>query len=143
MAFGAVSQIFSAYIINILRSPVVLLFTLVLICTAYTLFYFFARHIDMDFSKSIFALLIGSLASAATVPKNSSVDLGWYAPKKSWINDLGQVLNGTGTHGFVFSGSQLPAGVKYGTYNWCNMPHVRKEEYPKASEEYELVYVEV
>jgi hypothetical membrane protein len=73
----------------------------------------------------------------------SEVDLGWYAPKKSWINDLGQVLNGTGTNGFLFNGSQLPVGVQYGTYNWCNMPHVRKEEYVKAGNEFELVYVEV
>ena len=69
--------------------------------------------------------------------------MSWHAPKKSWINDLGRVLNGTGTNGFVFSGSQLPKGVEYGTYNWCNMPHVRAKEYPRASGEYQLVYVEV
>jgi hypothetical protein len=53
------------------------------------------------------------------------------------------VLNGTGTNSFVFNSSQLPVGTPYGTYNWCNMPHVRAQEYPRASEEYELVYVEV
>ena len=125
------------------HAVLVVLFTLILVCTAYTLLYLFDRDIDMDFSKLFVQLLFGSLATAATVPKTSTVDLGWYAPKKSWINDLGQVVNGTGTNGFVFSGSQLPAGVKYGSYNWCNMPHVRKKEYPRASKEYELVYVEV
>ena len=117
-------------------------YTLVLSCTAYTLFHLFDRDLDMYFSRTIVPLLFGSLVTTV-VAKNDTVDLSWHAPKKSWINDLGQVLNGTGTNGFVFSGSQLPKGVKYGTYNWCNMPHVRKEEYPRASKEFELVYVEV
>ncbi|KAF1366010.1 histidine acid phosphatase-like protein [Lizonia empirigonia] len=77
------------------------------------------------------------------VAQDFSVDLGWHPPRKSWINDLGQVLNGTSTNGFAFNGSQLPSGVPYGTYNWCNMPHVRRQEYPKASEKYTLQYVEV
>ncbi|KAH8726829.1 cytochrome P450 [Phaeosphaeriaceae sp. PMI808] len=77
------------------------------------------------------------------VGQNTTLDLKWYAPKKSWINDLGQVLNGTGTNGFVFNSSQLPAGTSYGSYNWCNMPHVRAQEYPKVGEGFELVYVEV
>ncbi|CAO2657274.1 Nn.00g034000.m01.CDS01 [Neocucurbitaria sp. VM-36] len=96
----------------------------------------------MYYSRTAVPLLFGSLVTTV-VAKNDTVDLSWHAPKKSWVNDLGQVLNGTGTNGFVFSGSQLPKGVKYGTYNWCNMPHVRKEEYPRAGKEYELVYVEV
>ncbi|XP_014552515.1 hypothetical protein COCVIDRAFT_110079 [Bipolaris victoriae FI3] len=83
------------------------------------------------------------LASIATSVSATEVDLGWYPPKKSWINNLDQILNGTGTNGFIFNSSQLPAGVEYGTYNWCNMPHVRKEEYVKADDEFELVYVEV
>ncbi|KAL5427907.1 hypothetical protein PMIN04_001109 [Paraphaeosphaeria minitans] len=77
------------------------------------------------------------------VAQNSTIDPSWHPPKKTWINDLGQVLNSTGTHGFYFNGSALPASSSYGTYNWCNMPHVRREEYPKASEEYALEYVEV
>jgi hypothetical protein len=80
---------------------------------------------------------------APVIAQNSTVDLSWHAPKKSWINDLSQVLNGTGTHGFIFNSSVLPSGVPYGSYNWCNMPHVRAEEYPVASEEYQLEYVEV
>ncbi|KAF2856953.1 histidine acid phosphatase-like protein [Plenodomus tracheiphilus IPT5] len=88
-------------------------------------------------------LFLSSLVAAVSAGNSSAIDLNWHAPKKSWINDLGQVLNGTGTNGFVFSGSQLAEGVQYGTYNWCNMPHVRKQEYKKVSDDFELIYVEV
>ena len=86
-----------------------------------------------------------SLASllAPVIAQNSTIDLSWHVPKKSWINDLSHVINGAGTHGFIFNSSILPAGVPYGSYNWCNMPHVRSEEYLVASEEYKLDYVEV
>lgn len=108
-----------------------------LICTAFTLFH--ALELSMPSVKSILPLAWVSLAAA----QNTSIDLGWHAPRKSWINDLGQVLNGTGTNDFVFDGSQLPAGTPYGTYNWCNMPHVRSSEYSRVGEDYELQYVEV
>lgn len=78
--------------------------------------------------------------SAASL--NSSVS-GWHPPNSTWITDLGAVINGTGVHGFVFNSSQLPDGVPYGTYNWCNMPHVRASKYPRAPDEYQLEYVEV
>lgn len=113
------------------------LYIIVFVCTAFTLFQFL--QLDWVDMRSLIALAF----SSGVVAYNAEVDLGWHAPKKSWINDLGRVLNGTGTNGFVFSGSQLPKGVQYGTYNWCNMPHVRSKEYPRASEEYKLVYVEV
>jgi acid phosphatase len=111
--------------------------------TAFTLFVRLHHDIDMTFSRSYLPLFFASLATTAAAQNASKVDLGWYAPKKSWVNDLDQVLNSTGTNGFVFNSSQLPAGVEYGTYNWCNMPHVRKEEYVKVDDEFELVYVEV
>lgn len=81
----------------------------------------------------------------AQVPQNhaNGTDPDWYPPKQTWINSLSNVINGTGTHGFVFSGSELPPGTEYSTYNWCNMPHVRKEEYVVPGKEYELKYVEV
>lgn len=115
-------------------------FTIVLVCTAFTLFRLVPFDLDMRFSRTYVPLFFASLGAAE---KLAQVDLGWYAPKKSWINDLAQTLNGTGTNGFVFNSSQLPTGVEYGTYNWCNMPHTRKEEYMKVGHEFELVYVEV
>ncbi|KAL1612683.1 hypothetical protein SLS60_000912 [Paraconiothyrium brasiliense] len=54
--------------------------------------------------------------------ENSTIDLSWHPPRKTWINDLDHILNGTGTHGFYFNGSALPSTVPYGSYNWCNMP---------------------
>ena len=71
----------------------------------------------------------------------SIVDLNWYPPNATQINDLSIVINGTGTYGFIFN-SSITAG-SYQTYNWCNMPHVRSQEYPVAGAEYTLEYVEV
>jgi acid phosphatase len=77
-----------------------------------------------------------------------TLDLGWYPPKSTSINNLTTALygvgggGGRGVYGFIFNSSHTPAG-QYGTYNWCNMPHVRKTEYVKAPAEYELEYVEV
>ena len=48
----------------------------------------------------------------------------------------------TGKYGYIYDSSKTPDD-KYGVYNWCNMPHVRKTEYVKASDEFELQYVEV
>ncbi|KAF2467187.1 histidine acid phosphatase-like protein [Lindgomyces ingoldianus] len=91
------------------------------------------------FSKHVLPLLWLPL-TASQAPR---VNMNWHAPKKTWINDLSQVIDGNGTHGFIFNGSGLPPGTPYGSYNWCNMPHVRAEEYPVANNEYELEYVEV
>ncbi|KAK0741784.1 histidine phosphatase superfamily [Apiosordaria backusii] len=71
-----------------------------------------------------------------------TIDLSWYPPKPSPITNLTTVINSTGVWGFIFNNSHTPDS-QYGTYNWCNMPHVRKREYPRPSSEYELVYVEV
>ncbi|PSN60724.1 phosphoglycerate mutase-like protein [Corynespora cassiicola Philippines] len=91
-------------------------------------------------SSALLSFLWIPLATA----QNSTVSLDWHAPKKTWINDLDKVLNGTGTNGFVFNSSALPPGTPYGTYNWCNMPHVRAEEYPRVNNsDFVLEYVEV
>lgn len=85
------------------------------------------------------------LAVAASIARHSSaatVDLSWHAPNATEINDLSQVIGGSGVYGFVYNSSTTPAD-KYGLYNWCNMPHVRVSEYKKASSEYKLQYVEV
>ncbi|KAM7222354.1 Histidine phosphatase superfamily [Rhypophila decipiens] len=75
--------------------------------------------------------------------RNQVVDLRWHAPIPTQINSLKSAINGSGTYGFIFDSSGLPDRVPYGTYNWCNMPHVRPTEYPKVNDSYVLTYVEV
>lgn len=113
---------------------------IVLLCTSGVLLHTLDWNFEMRSIKGLALLVWHPLAVAS---QNVSVDLNWYPPMKSWINDLGHVLNGSDTHGFIFNNSQLPAGTPYGTYNWCNMPHVRSQEYMKAKEEFQLLYVEV
>jgi hypothetical protein len=84
---------------------------LVFACTAFTLAHLLKQQAMLTPKHTIpFFLLPASFAS---------VDINWYPPKKTWINDLSQVVNGSGTHGFIFNSSVLPAGTPYGTYNWC------------------------
>jgi hypothetical protein len=74
----------------------------------------------------------------------SGVSLNWFPPAQSWVTDLATIVNGSGTYGYSFGGSQIPAGGKYGDYVYCNMPHVRKQEYQvPAKDQYELIYVEL
>ncbi|KAI2462869.1 phosphoglycerate mutase-like protein [Annulohypoxylon bovei var. microspora] len=69
-------------------------------------------------------------------------DLGWYPPSNTSVNNLTAVLEDQGVYGFIFNTSETPE-ARYGTYNWCNMPHVRKSEYVRPGAEYALRYVEV
>lgn len=85
-------------------------------------------------------LLVGLRMAAAV---SSTVDLAWYPPKNISVGSLASAINGTGIYGFIFSSSQTPSSLPYSTYNWCNMPHVRREEYVKPSSEYRLQYVEL
>ncbi|KAJ7063445.1 histidine phosphatase [Mycena amicta] len=64
-----------------------------------------------------------------------------YPPAQSKINNLTFALNGTGAPG-IFTSSSTP-DKEYGVYNWCNMPHVRTQEYKTPSRGYTLEYVEV
>ena len=94
------------------------------------------------------ALLVGSLtdhavAQSKCTQSSSPVDLTWHPPNATNINNLGYVVNGSGINGFIFNSSITPASASYSTYNWCNMPHVRAKEYPRAPQEYTLEYVEV
>jgi hypothetical protein len=86
------------------------------------------------------------LAVAASFVRHSkaasTVDLNWHAPNATAINDLYQVISGSGIYGFIYNSSVTPVD-RYGTYNWCNMPHVRATEYKEPSPEYTLQYVEV
>lgn len=93
---------------------------------------------------SSFSLFLASGFSPVSSQCNSSVpSLSWYPPKNNSVNSLSSVINSTGVYGFIYNSSTDPAGVEYGTYNWCNMPHVRAQEYPRVSDEYQLEYVEV
>ncbi|KAK8086088.1 hypothetical protein PG994_001062 [Apiospora phragmitis] len=85
-------------------------------------------------------LLLSSAAAAAATGAagTAGVDLAWHAPAATAVNNLTSALQASGTYGFLFNTSRTP-DRQYGTYNWCNMPHVRRREY----EEYELRYVEV
>jgi hypothetical protein len=86
-------------------------------------------------------LRLGLGLSTATLAKTSAVD--WYAPTKTDINNLTAALSSTGgVYGFIFDSSETTDG-DYGTYNWCNMPHVRREEYIQPAGEFALRFVEV
>jgi acid phosphatase len=91
-------------------------------------------------------LFFGSLASTAADAQcpqsNGTVDLSWHRPNQININNFSFVVNGTGANGF-YNTSVTPATAAYSTYNWCNMPHVRQEEYVKAAQGYKLEYVEL
>jgi hypothetical protein len=87
-------------------------------------------------------LMAAVAASLIRHGKAASVDLSWYAPNATSINNLTQVMTGSDIYGWVYNNSQVPAD-EYGIYNWCNMPHVRKTEYKVPSSEYKLQYVEV
>ncbi|KAK3387283.1 histidine phosphatase superfamily [Podospora didyma] len=69
-----------------------------------------------------------------------AIDLDWHPPDQTLINNITAVISGPGVYGFIYNSSDSP---RYGTYNWCNMPHVRRDEYVPAPSEYELVYVEL
>jgi hypothetical protein len=72
----------------------------------------------------------------------SGLDASWHPPNKTPINNLDGALHDEGVYGFIFDSSDTP-DADYGKYNWCNMPHVRRREYPTTSNDYQLQYVEV
>jgi len=80
--------------------------------------------------------------TATHFASGATVDIGWYPPSQTSLNNLTGVASGTGVYGFLFNSSETP-NAQYGTYNWCNMPHVRKNEYVVPPKEYELHYVEL
>lgn len=93
-----------------------------------------------------FMLALSGTASAQSSGSglDSQIDAQWHAPNKNfWDQSVDKTINAEGTYGFIFNSSKDPRGVTYGDYNYCNMPHVRKQEYKKPSREYELEYVEV
>ena len=87
------------------------------------------------------ALKTAATAAIALLSARSSGQ-EWHAPTEWEVNDLDKALNSEGTYGFIFNSSKTPDS-RYGTYNYCNMPHVRSREYVKPDDEYELQYVEL
>lgn len=71
-----------------------------------------------------------------------TVDLSWHAPAQTLVNNLTSATSTTGVYGYIYNTSATPDS-RYGVYNWCNMPHVRKDIYVKPSSDYELAYVEL
>ncbi|OTA51958.1 phosphoglycerate mutase-like protein [Hypoxylon sp. EC38] len=82
------------------------------------------------------------LFSIGTTAVAQKIDLGWYPPSNTSINNLTTALQDQGVYGFIFNTLETP-NDRYGTYNWCNMPHVRRSEYIRPAAEYELKYVEL
>ncbi|EJT79256.1 hypothetical protein GGTG_04342 [Gaeumannomyces tritici R3-111a-1] len=79
-------------------------------------------------------------AAVAVATAAAAVDLSWHASGRTPYNNLSAVVGGEGVPKFVFE----PSGNwEDGTSNWCNMPHVRPQEYVRPSSEFELKYVEV
>lgn len=95
----------------------------------------------MHLSKNS-ALLLASAPLLTPSGAEEGVDVSWHPPSERDVNDLDSALNSEGTYGFVFDSSETPE-AGYGSYNYCNMPHVRKTEYVEAGSEYELQYVEL
>ena len=115
----------------------VLLFGLALLLTVFML-----PKMTSVLFPPLSAVLFTATATYATAPP---VDIAWYPPANTLVSSLRSAINGTGVYGFIFNSSHTPSSVPYATtYNWCNMPHVRKTEYPAVSSpDLQLSYVEV
>jgi acid phosphatase len=97
----------------------------------------------MGLSRVLFTsnLVLPGVA-ASFLHDTRAIDTAWHAPAKTQINNLTSALNSDGVYGFIFNSSSTP-NHNYGTYNWCNMPHVRPAEYVVADKTFELQYVEL
>lgn len=92
----------------------------------------------------LFRLAPSLVFATATNSSSQIVDLNWYPPRNTSVSSLSSAINGTGVYGFIFNSSQTPPSEPYaGTYNWCNMPHVRRSEYPAVNSSLKLAYVEL
>lgn len=95
-----------------------------------------------DISKSwLFPAFVGLRYASGHDMNVSSL---WYPPRDTEISNLDRVVNAEGVYGFIFNNSATPkSNDYYGGYNYCNMPHVNKQAYTRAPDEYTLGYVEV
>lgn len=83
---------------------------------------------------------VSGLVLGAILTTTLAVDNSWHPPDSSAINNLD--LESDGVFDFIFDTSLTP-DERYGQYNYCNMPHVRRTEYVVAPAEYDLIYVEI
>lgn len=81
-----------------------------------------------------------------------AVDIRWYPPRQTLVNNLTHALSGGGDSnvrvppGLVYDASSGAPPLRGAPYNWCNMPHVRSDEYGQempAADDWELVYAEI
>ncbi|KAH8823131.1 histidine phosphatase [Flagelloscypha sp. PMI_526] len=82
------------------------------------------------FSTFLMSSVLHEVSNAAVV---------YYPPANTTISNLTFALHGSGRPG-IYNSSQ---SANYGEYNWCNMPHVRREEYQPANSSFKLQYIEV
>ncbi len=75
------------------------------------------------------------------VPLVYAVNVTHYAPRSTNLNNLTYVLNGTTDAPGIFNTSTTPDS-EYGTYNWCNMPHVRVREYVCGQPKYQYFRID-
>lgn len=120
----------------------VMLWLVFLSLTSITLFRMWDSRHGLFSLAVLTATTSHSVIAQGSCNGTSNVDLGWHAPNATDINNITAMLGNSGVYGFIFNAT-TPADVPYSTYNWCNMPHVRAEEYSAASSDYKLEYVEV
>lgn len=89
------------------------------------------------------AHLLSTVVTAESQSGISGPDGLYRMPPETAINDLNEALEAKDIYGFIFNSSQTPWHTSYSTYNWCDMPNVRKEEYVVPPADYRLAYVEV
>ena len=95
----------------------------------------------MTFTLPLLSSFVNS-AEAACNANSRPVSLQWHRPSANAVNNLTAIINGTDVFGFQFE-ALTSSSVPYSTYNWCNMPHVRQQEYVVPPAGYKLEYVEV
>lgn len=118
--------------------------TTVLLCSFFGLLVVFSLFAStMSFYSAVALLPVVSRVYSAATCATGSVNISWHPSPVTYVNGLSSLENSNGVYGFVFNSSTDSVGVPYGTYNWCNMPHVRAQEYNKAPSAYKLEYVEV
>lgn len=114
-----------------------MLVSLVLLSVPYTGYSF-----SLDTSSiKVNSKVVSNTSQCST--SSDAVDVTWHRPAQTEINSLESVINGSGIYGFIFDSSTTPDSVPYSTYNWCNMPRVRAQEYKVPDPDYQLQYVEV